>query len=178
MRRCRAYPQRLRSSGWHMHWSGLRSSVWLACKHTLRSVFAPFSWCFQIYQISIHSCFLRQRFFLLFAPGDLNKTIGTLLASCSGGMNRDVLSCKEFRLEQFDGKTIMICVICGGTGGARLARGISYLYHPAAPTYISNVRNNIQVLGLRIFPDNHAIIYSLPRSADFYRGWALPDESL
>jgi len=92
-------------------------------------------------------------------------------------MNHDVLSCKELRLQQFDGKTIMICVICGGTGGARLARGISYVYDPAALTYICNVGDNIQFFGLSICPDIDAIIYYLSGSADFDRGWGLHDDS-
>ena len=71
----------------------------------------------------------------------------------------------------------MICVICGGTGGARLARGISYVYDPAALTYICNVGDNIQFFGLSICPDIDAIIYYLSGSADFDRGWGLHDDS-
>jgi LPPG:FO 2-phospho-L-lactate transferase len=71
----------------------------------------------------------------------------------------------------------MICVICGGTGGARLARGISHVYDPAALTYICNVGDNIQFFGLSICPDIDAIIYYLSGSVDFDRGWGLHDES-
>ena len=71
----------------------------------------------------------------------------------------------------------MICVICGGTGGARLARGISYVYDPAALTCICNVGDNIRFFGLTICPDIDAIIYSLSGSADFDRGWGLRNES-
>ncbi len=71
----------------------------------------------------------------------------------------------------------MICVICGGTGGARLARGISHVYDPAALTCICNVGDNIHFFGLSICPDIDAIIYSLSGSADFDRGWGLREES-
>lgn len=39
----------------------------------------------------------------------------------------------------------MICVICGGTGGARLACGINYPYDPTALTYICNIGDNIRL---------------------------------
>jgi LPPG:FO 2-phospho-L-lactate transferase len=71
----------------------------------------------------------------------------------------------------------MICAICGGTGGARLARGINYVYDPAALTYICNVGDNIQLFGLSICPDIDTIIYYLSGSADFDRGWGLRDET-
>ncbi|HLH62955.1 MAG TPA: 2-phospho-L-lactate transferase CofD family protein [Ktedonobacteraceae bacterium] len=71
----------------------------------------------------------------------------------------------------------MIGVICGGTGGARLARGINYVYDPAALTCICNVGDNIQFFGLSICPDIDAIIYCLSNAADFDRGWGLRSES-
>jgi LPPG:FO 2-phospho-L-lactate transferase len=71
----------------------------------------------------------------------------------------------------------MICAICGGTGGARLARGISYVCDPAALTYICNVGDNIRLYGLTICPDIDTIIYYLSGSADYGRGWGLHAES-
>src|SRR6266704_127773 len=71
----------------------------------------------------------------------------------------------------------MICAICGGTGGARLARGISNVYDPAKITYICNVGDNIRLLGLTICPDIDTIIYYLSGIADYDRGWGLQAES-
>ena len=71
----------------------------------------------------------------------------------------------------------MICVICGGTGGARLARGISYIYDPTALAYICNVGDNIRLFGLTICPDIDAMIYCLSGTADYDRGWGLNNES-
>jgi LPPG:FO 2-phospho-L-lactate transferase len=71
----------------------------------------------------------------------------------------------------------MICVICGGTGGARLARGMSCVHDPAAFTYICNVGDNIRLYGLTICPDIDAIIYYLSGTADYDRGWGLRDET-
>ncbi|MFL5699726.1 MAG: 2-phospho-L-lactate transferase CofD family protein [Ktedonobacteraceae bacterium] len=71
----------------------------------------------------------------------------------------------------------MICVICGGTGGARLARGISNIYDPAKITYICNVGDNIRLFGLSICPDLDTVIYYLSGTADFDRGWGLYAES-
>lgn len=71
----------------------------------------------------------------------------------------------------------MICTICGGTGGARLARGASYVCDPVALTYICNVGDNIRLFDLTICPDIDTIIYYLSGTADYDRGWGLHAES-
>jgi LPPG:FO 2-phospho-L-lactate transferase len=71
----------------------------------------------------------------------------------------------------------MICVICGGTGGARLARGANYVCDPLALTYICNVGDNIRLFDLTICPDIDTIIYYLSETADYDRGWGLYAES-
>ncbi len=71
----------------------------------------------------------------------------------------------------------MICALCGGTGGARLARGVSYVYDPAALTFICNVGDNIHLFGLTICPDIDTVIYYLSGTADYDRGWGLHAES-
>lgn len=71
----------------------------------------------------------------------------------------------------------MICALCGGTGGARLARGVSYVYDPAALTFICNVGDNIHLFGLTICPDIDTVIYYLSGAADYDRGWGLHAES-
>ena len=71
----------------------------------------------------------------------------------------------------------MICTICGGTGGARLARGASYVCDPVALTYICNVGDNIRLFDLTICPDIDTMIYYLSGTADYDRGWGLHAES-
>jgi LPPG:FO 2-phospho-L-lactate transferase len=71
----------------------------------------------------------------------------------------------------------MICMLCGGTGGARLARGTNYVCDPATLTYICNVGDNIRLLNLTICPDIDTVIYYLSDSADYARGWGLHAES-
>ncbi|HEY6285740.1 MAG TPA: 2-phospho-L-lactate transferase CofD family protein [Ktedonobacteraceae bacterium] len=71
----------------------------------------------------------------------------------------------------------MICMLCGGTGGARLARGINYVCDPVTLTFICNVGDNVQLLGLTICPDIDTVIYYLSEAADYSRGWGLQDES-
>jgi len=68
-------------------------------------------------------------------------------------------------------------MICGGTGGARLAHGISNVYDPAKTTFICNVGDNIRLFGLAICPDIDTIIYYLSGTADYDRGWGLHRES-
>lgn len=71
----------------------------------------------------------------------------------------------------------MLCIICGGTGGARLARGISQICDPTAVTYICNVGDNIRLFGLTICPDIDAVIYALAGIADSARGWGVCEET-
>src|SRR6516162_7927296 len=71
----------------------------------------------------------------------------------------------------------MICMLCGGTGGARLARGINYVCDPSTLTFICNVGDNVQLLDLTICPDIDTVIYYLSEAADYGRGWGLQDES-
>ncbi len=71
----------------------------------------------------------------------------------------------------------MICALCGGTGGARLARGINYASNPAALTCICNIGDNIRLFGLTICPDIDTTIYYLSGVADYDRGWGLHAES-
>ncbi|HZT98866.1 MAG TPA: 2-phospho-L-lactate transferase CofD family protein [Ktedonobacteraceae bacterium] len=71
----------------------------------------------------------------------------------------------------------MICTICGGTGGARLARGLNAVYDPTELTYICNVGDNIRLFGLVICPDIDSILYYLSGAADYDRGWGLCPES-
>ena len=71
----------------------------------------------------------------------------------------------------------MICALCGGTGGARLARGINYVCNPATLTSICNVGDNIRLFGLTICPDIDTTIYYLSGVADYDRGWGLHAES-
>src|SRR5258708_8445982 len=72
---------------------------------------------------------------------------------------------------------IMICAICGGRGGDRLALGTKYVCDPGALTYICKVGDNIRLLGLTICPDIDTIIYYLSGTADYGRGWGLHAES-
>jgi LPPG:FO 2-phospho-L-lactate transferase len=71
----------------------------------------------------------------------------------------------------------MICILCGGTGGARLARGLNAVYDPTELTYICNVGDNIRLFGLVICPDIDTILYYLSDAADYDRGWGLRAES-
>jgi LPPG:FO 2-phospho-L-lactate transferase len=71
----------------------------------------------------------------------------------------------------------MICAICGGTGGARLARGLNSVTDPGSLTYICNVGDNIRLYGLTICPDIDTLIYYLSGVADYERGWGLSAES-
>jgi len=71
----------------------------------------------------------------------------------------------------------MICAICGGTGGARLARGLNSVSDPGSLTYICNVGDNIRLYGLTICPDIDTLIYYLSGVADYKRGWGLHAET-
>ncbi len=72
---------------------------------------------------------------------------------------------------------MMITVICGGTGSAKLIRGLDAVVDAEDLTIITNVGDNIWLYGLYICPDIDTILYTLNGSLDEKRGWGLKDDT-
>jgi LPPG:FO 2-phospho-L-lactate transferase len=70
----------------------------------------------------------------------------------------------------------MITVLAGGTGSAKLVRGLA-AYVPDDLTVIVNIGDNILMHGLYICPDVDTILYALSDVLDKNRGWGFKDDT-
>jgi LPPG:FO 2-phospho-L-lactate transferase len=65
-----------------------------------------------------------------------------------------------------------IVVLAGGTGGAKLARGVAQAYGPERLTVIANTGDDIEIYGAHVSPDPDLVSFWLADSIDD-RGWGL-----
>ena len=70
-----------------------------------------------------------------------------------------------------------IAALAGGTGAAKLLRGLAALVPPGALTVIGNTGDDALVWGLHVSPDLDTICYTLGGLIDERRGWGLRDET-
>lgn len=70
----------------------------------------------------------------------------------------------------------MITILAGGTGSAKLVRGISKITTEEL-SIIANVGDNITLYGLYICPDIDTILYTLSNSLDIRRGWGVKGDT-
>jgi len=70
-----------------------------------------------------------------------------------------------------------LVALAGGTGAAKLLRGLDALVEPGALTIIGNTGDDALIWGLHISPDLDTICYTLAGLIDESRGWGLRDES-
>jgi LPPG:FO 2-phospho-L-lactate transferase len=69
-----------------------------------------------------------------------------------------------------------VIALCGGIGGAKLARGLYELLGPEL-TVIVNTGDDFEHLGLTISPDVDTVLYTLADLNDQERGWGRADET-
>jgi LPPG:FO 2-phospho-L-lactate transferase len=69
-----------------------------------------------------------------------------------------------------------VIALCGGIGGAKLARGL-YQVLGADLTVIVNTGDDFEHLGLTISPDIDTVLYTLADLNDQQRGWGRADET-
>ncbi len=67
--------------------------------------------------------------------------------------------------------------LCGGVGGAKLARGLYDVLSPGELTVIGNVGDDVEVLGLHVSPDLDSVLYALAGLNDEERGWGRSGET-
>jgi len=67
--------------------------------------------------------------------------------------------------------------LAGGTGAAKLVRGLARLVDPRDLTVIVNTGDDAEIWGLHVAPDLDTICYALGDVLDAERGWGLRDES-
>ncbi len=69
-----------------------------------------------------------------------------------------------------------VVVLAGGTGGAKLARGMADVVDPALLTAVVNTGDDIEIYGAHVSPDPDLVSFWLADRID-ERGWGLKDDS-
>jgi LPPG:FO 2-phospho-L-lactate transferase len=72
---------------------------------------------------------------------------------------------------------VNVAALCGGFGGARLARALAETLDPGELTVVGNVGDDVEVLGLHVSPDLDSVLYALAGVADEERGWGRAEET-
>jgi LPPG:FO 2-phospho-L-lactate transferase len=70
-----------------------------------------------------------------------------------------------------------LVALAGGTGAAKLVRGLVRLIDPADLTIVVNTGDDADLWGLHVSPDLDTICYALGGALDTARGWGRRDES-
>ncbi len=70
-----------------------------------------------------------------------------------------------------------VTALAGGTGAAKLLRGLVRVVDPGEVTVIGNTGDDTEVWGLHVSPDLDTVTYALGGRLDVTRGWGLADET-
>src|SRR5437016_5589558 len=70
-----------------------------------------------------------------------------------------------------------LVALAGGTGAAKLLRGLDTFLERGAMTVVGNTGDDAEVWGLHVSPDLDTVCYTLGGLLDEERGWGLRDES-
>ena len=70
-----------------------------------------------------------------------------------------------------------IVALAGGTGAAKLLRGLAPLVDPAELTIIGNTGDDTEIWGLHVSPDLDTVCYTLAGLIDERKSWGLRDET-
>src|SRR5262245_24915137 len=73
--------------------------------------------------------------------------------------------------------TMRVTALSGGTGGAKLLRGLAAHLSAADLTVIGNTGDDAEIWGLHVSPDLDSVTYALAGCLDPARGWGLRDET-
>jgi len=70
----------------------------------------------------------------------------------------------------------VVTVLAGGTGGARLARGLLDVVGPRELAVIANTADDVEMYGVHVSPDPDLVAYTLADVID-ERGWGIKDDT-
>lgn len=70
-----------------------------------------------------------------------------------------------------------VTALAGGTGAARLLRGLAACLGSSALTVVGNTGDDVEIWGLHVSPDLDTVMYALAGRLDMARGWGLLDET-
>lgn len=71
----------------------------------------------------------------------------------------------------------MVAVLAGGTGGAKLARGLYDVLGPGNLTAIVNTADDVEAHGVHVSPDPDLVTYWLSGAIDEERGYGIEDDT-
>ncbi|HWN82502.1 MAG TPA: 2-phospho-L-lactate transferase CofD family protein, partial [Candidatus Udaeobacter sp.] len=70
-----------------------------------------------------------------------------------------------------------ITALAGGTGAAKLLRGLARLIDPRDLTVVVNTGDDAEIWGLHVSPDLDTVCYTLGGVIDEQKGWGLTGET-
>ena len=70
-----------------------------------------------------------------------------------------------------------VCLLAGGTGGAKLAVGFQRVLDPGSLSVITNTGDDIDVWGLYVSPDTDAVLYRLAGIFNEATGWGIEGDT-
>ena len=71
----------------------------------------------------------------------------------------------------------MIVALAGGTGAAKLLRGLVHVTEPSRLFIVGNTGDDLDWWGLRVSPDLDSVAYALAGLLDATRGWGVRDDT-
>lgn len=71
----------------------------------------------------------------------------------------------------------MIVALAGGTGAAKLLRGLIHVTEPSRLFIVGNTGDDLDWWGLRVSPDLDSVAYALAGLLDATRGWGVRDDT-
>ncbi len=71
----------------------------------------------------------------------------------------------------------MIVALAGGTGAAKLLRGLIHVMEPSRLFVVGNTGDDLDWWGLRVSPDLDSVAYALAGLLDATRGWGVRDDT-
>ncbi len=72
---------------------------------------------------------------------------------------------------------MQITALAGGTGAAKLLRGLAHVVDPRGLTVVVNTGDDAEIWGLHVSPDLDTVCYTLAGVIDQRKGWGLRDET-
>jgi LPPG:FO 2-phospho-L-lactate transferase len=72
---------------------------------------------------------------------------------------------------------VRVTALAGGTGAAKLLRGLAACLAPSELTVVGNTGDDTEVWGLHVSPDLDTVTYALAGLLDVARGWGRADET-
>jgi LPPG:FO 2-phospho-L-lactate transferase len=72
---------------------------------------------------------------------------------------------------------VKVVAIAGGTGAAKLLRGLAACVRPSDLVVIGNTGDDVEMWGLHVSPDLDTLTYALAGRLDVERGWGLAGET-